>query len=102
MATKKVKVKAVKAEKPKKEKTAKPIGEVSNYFAHVKAAAIKLSAPLKKGDKIKIKGGEKTDFDMVVKSMQIERVNVDSAKKGDEIGLLVPEEVRKDYKVYKI
>jgi translation elongation factor EF-1alpha len=82
-------------------KEAKPIGEVSNYFAHVKAAAIKLGAPLKVGDKISIKGGESTDFEMEVKSMQIDRKDVEKAKKGDEVGLLVPEDVRKGYKVYK-
>jgi len=78
----------------------KQIGEVTNYFKNVKAAAILLSAPLKVGDKIKIKGGEK-DFDMQVKSMQIDRKAVKEAKKGDEIGLLVPEDVHKGYKVFK-
>jgi len=79
-----------------------PIGKVSNYFQHVKAAAIKLSAPLKVGDKIRIVGGENTDFEMEVKSMQINREEIKEAKAGDEIGLLVPQEVRKSYKVYKV
>ena len=62
--------------KPKKKEKKKPegkqIGVVSNYFKHVKAAAIKLSAPLKVGDKIKVKGGEKeiviirVDLDLVI------------------------------------
>lgn len=85
----------------KDKKLGKQIGEVSNYFQHVKAAAIKLSSPLKVGDKIRIIGGEKTDFEMDVKSMQVERKDIEKAKKGDEIGLLVPEDVRKGYKVYK-
>ena len=79
----------------------KQIGEVTNYFKNVKAAAILLSAPLKVGDKIKIKGGEK-DFEMIVKSMQIDRKEVKEAKKGQEIGLLVPEDVHKGYKVFKV
>jgi len=78
----------------------KQIGEVTNYFKNVKAAAILLSAPLKVGDKIKIRGGEK-DFEMTVKSMQIDRKEVKEAKKGQEIGLLVPEDVHKGYKVFK-
>ncbi len=81
--------------------TEKQIGEVTNYFKHVKAAAIKLAAPLKIGDKIRIKGGEK-DIEMEVESMQIDRKDVAKAKKGDEIGVLVPEDVHKDYKVFKI
>jgi putative protease len=78
----------------------KQIGVVSNYFKHVKAAAIKLSAPLKVGDKIKVVGGEK-DFEMKVDSMEIDRKKVEKAKKGDEVGLLVPEDVHKGNKVYK-
>ncbi len=89
------------AEEKTKKELGKQIGEVSNYFQNVKAAAMKLSAPLKKGDKIRIVGGEDTDFEMTVKSMQVDKKEIESAKKGDEIGLLVPEKVRKGYKVYK-
>jgi putative protease len=80
-----------------KKKAEKPIGEVSNYFKHVKAAAIKLTAPLKVGDKIKIKGGEK-EVELTVDSMEIDRKKIEKAKKGDEIGLLVPDDVHKVYK----
>jgi len=79
----------------------KQIGEVTNYFAQVKAAAIKLSAPLKVGDKIRIVGGEK-NVEMEVKSMQIDRKPVTAAKKGEEVGLLVPEDIHKGYRVFKI
>ncbi len=79
----------------------KEIGVVSDFFAHVNAAAIKLSAPLKVGDTIKFKGGE-TEFEQPVDSMQINRKPVSSAKKGDEVGILVKEKVRKDYKVFKV
>ena len=79
----------------------KQIGVVSDYFRNVKAAAIKLTAPLKVGDKVKIKGGEK-EFEMTVESMQIDRVPIKEAKAGDEIGLLVPEDVHKGYKVFKL
>jgi len=78
----------------------KQIGEVTNYFKNVNAAAIKLSATLKIGDKIKIKSAEKV-VEVVVKSMQIDRKDVKEAKKGDEIGLLVPEPVHKENKVFK-
>lgn len=78
----------------------KEIGEVSNYFEHVNAAAIKLKAPLKVGDSIRIKGGE-NDFEQEIESMQINRKPVKSAKRGDEIGILVTEKVRKGYKVFK-
>ncbi|MFH1711156.1 MAG: translation elongation factor-like protein [Nanoarchaeota archaeon] len=79
----------------------KLIGEVSDFFAHVNAAAIKLSAPLKVGDKIKVKGGE-NEFEQVVESMQIDRKDIPKAKKGDEVGILLKDKARKGYKIFKI
>ena len=55
----------------------KEIGKVSSYFSHVGVAAIKLSAGLKVGDKIHIKG-HTTDFEEPVKSMQIEKDSVEN------------------------
>ena len=79
----------------------KEIGEVSNYFDHVGAAAIKLSGKLKVGDKIKIKGGE-TEFEQKVQSMQLNREDVKEGKSGEEVGIIVSQKVRKGYKVFKI
>jgi len=79
----------------------KQIGKVSNYFAHIGVAAIKLTAGLKKGDKIRIVGGE-TDAKETVKSMQIQHDKVEKAKKGDEIGIKIKAKVRKGYKVFLV
>ena len=79
----------------------KQIGVVSNYFANIKVAAIKLTSPLKVGDRIHIVGGEETDFKQTVKSIQLEHDKKDKAKKGDEIGTKVNKKVRKGYKVFK-
>ncbi|MBU3913609.1 MAG: translation elongation factor-like protein [Nanoarchaeota archaeon] len=79
----------------------KLIGEVSDFFAHVNAAAIKLSAPLKVGDRIKVKGGE-AEFEQEVESMQIDRKDIQTAKKGDEVGILLKEKARKGYKIFKV
>ena len=79
----------------------KEIGKVSSYFSHVGVAAIKLSAGLKVGDKIHIKGNT-TDFEKEVDGMQIEREEVKKAKKGDHIGIKVPEKVRPSDKVFLV
>ncbi len=79
----------------------KQIGVVLNYFEHVGVAAIELTDDLKLGDTIRIVGGD-IDVTEVVSSMQIHGKNVESAKKGDEIGIKVSEKVRKGYKVYKV
>lgn len=77
-----------------------PIGEVVNYFAHVKAAAIKVFGDLMPGDRIRIKGGEK-DFEQEVKSIEINKKKIDKAQAGDEVGILVEQDVGKGYKIYK-
>ena len=79
----------------------KQIGVISNYFEHVGVAAVKLEAPLKVGDTLHIVGGEETDFEQEVDSMQIHHDKVEKAKKGDEVGFKVDKKVRKGYKVFK-
>ncbi len=79
----------------------KEIGKVSGYFSHVSVAAIKLSAGLKVGDKIHIKGFT-TDFEEKIKSMQIEKDSVEKAKKGDHIGIRVSEKVRPNDTVFLV
>ncbi|MBU0548461.1 MAG: translation elongation factor-like protein [Candidatus Omnitrophica bacterium] len=73
---------------------------MTHYFPHVQAAVIKLKGPLVIGDTVKIKG-HTTDLNQVIASMQIDRVDISSAKKGDEIGLQVSSRVRQNDKVYK-
>ena len=79
----------------------KEIGTVSSYFSHVGVAAIKLSGKLKIGDKVHIKGNT-TDLETTVKEIQIERKPVKEAKKGEHIGIKVPDKVRPNDKVFLI
>ena len=79
----------------------KEIGKVSSYFSHVEVAAIKLSAGLKVGDKVHIKG-HTTDIEQGVDSIQIERKEVKKAKKGDHIGIKVSEKVRPNDTVFLV
>jgi len=77
------------------------IGSITHYFPHVQAAVIKLKGALAKGDTVKIKG-HTTEITQIVTSMQIDRKDIQTAKKGDEIGLQVSSRVRQQDKVYKI
>lgn len=81
--------------------TEKEIGKVSSYFSHVSVAAIKLSGKLEVGNKIHVKGNT-TDFENVVDSIQIEKESVQKAKKGDHIGIKVPEKVRPNDTVFLV
>ena len=85
-----------------KEKEGKLVGVITHYFSNIQVGVIKLSAPLKQGDEIRIVGGESTDFNQAVDSMQVDHKEVKSAKKGDDVGLKVSEKVREGYKVYKV
>ena len=77
------------------------IGKVSDFFAHPVVAGIELTASLKVGDKIHIKG-HTTDLELVIDSMQINNVDVSQAKAGDSIGVKVSERVRRGDAVYKV
>ncbi len=76
------------------------IGIVTHYFPKVRAAVVKLKAPLAIGDTVKVKG-HTTEFTQNVTSIQIDRVPITSAKKGQEIGLLIDSQVRQNDIVYK-
>lgn len=100
----KTKAKPKSKAKPKttlKIKNGNIVGKIIHYFPHVKAAVIKLSAPLSVGDKIKVKG-HTTDFTQIITSMQMDRVDIKTAKPKQEIGLLVNSRVRQHDIVYKV
>lgn len=80
----------------------KPIGRISHYFDKIGVAVIDLDGKLAVGDKIRIVGGEETDFEQEVESMEHEHEKIKKAKKGDSVGLKVKEKVREGYKVYKV
>ena len=79
----------------------KEIGEIFSYYSNIGVAAVKLTGALKKGDKIRIKG-HTTNFEQIANSMQIEHKKVDSAKKGDDLGIKVDDRVRPGDKIYKL
>ena len=80
----------------------KEIGYVSKYFGQISVAAIEITAEeLNIGDTIHIKG-HTTDLNMEVNSIQIEHETVETAKKGDSIGIKVTEKARRKDKVYKL
>lgn len=77
----------------------KKIGNVTHFYGNIGVAIVALTGKLSKGDKVKFEGG-KTEFEQVVESMQIEHKEIDSAKKGDVIGMKVNEKVGEGADVY--
>ena len=76
------------------------IGEVMTYYANIRVAAIDLTGSVKVGDTIIFRGFT-TDMEHKVDSMQIEHESVQEAKAGDQIGIKIPGNVRKNDRVYK-
>jgi putative protease len=78
------------------------IGKVTHYYDKIGVAVVELDGGLSKGDKIKFARGGEDMFEQEVESMQIEHDKIDSAKKGDVVGLKVDQEVKEGAEVYKI
>ena len=70
----------------------KKIGAVTHYYGNIGVAIVALAGKLSKGDKVKFENG-KNEFEQTVESMQIEHKEIDSAKKGEVIGMKVDEKV---------
>lgn len=75
-------------------------GRITHFYSKIGVAVVELTAPIKVGDMILIKG-ETTSLEQPVESMQIEHVNIQKAEAGQSIGLRVKDRVRPGDKVYK-
>lgn len=79
------------------------VGKVTNYFAKIGVADIKLeSHDLHKGDEIKIIGETTGVYDDTVKEIRLELEPVESVRKGDIFSLKTEELVRRGDKLYKV
>jgi len=79
----------------------KKVGTINHYFDKIGVAVMILSGNLSKGDLIKISGHDK-EFTQEVTSMQIEHEELETAKKGLEIGLKVNEKVKEGDQVFLV
>ena len=79
----------------------KEIGKITHYFAKIGVAVVALTANLKVGDTIHIKGHSE-DFSQKVDSMQIEHQNIPEAKAGESVGMKVSQKVHPGDTVYLV
>lgn len=77
------------------------VGKITHYYDKIEVAVVELTATLNVGDNIKIVGQER-EFTQTVSSIQIEHQQLQSAKKGQIIGLKVDQPVKENYLVYKV
>lgn len=76
------------------------IGNILHYYDKIGVAVVDILAPIKVGDKIKFTGSN--EFEQEVASMQIEHENIETAKKGDQIGMKVDQSVKEKDEVFKV
>lgn len=79
----------------------KRAGKITHYFDHIKVGIIKVTNPINVGDKIHVKG-HTTDFEEKIAEMQYEHENIEAAKKGQEVGVKVKEQVREGDEVFLV
>ena len=77
------------------------VGTVTAWYAHQQAAAIKLSAPIRVGDAIYIRGFT-TDFRHDVASIQYQHRAVTEGKAGQVVGVAMPSRCRQRDGVYRL
>ncbi len=85
---------------PKKTAEKKPIGVVTHYFGGIDVAIVKFNKAVKVGETVHFKGAT-TDFSEKIKSMQYDHKSIDSAKKGQEVGIKVGDKVREGDEVFE-
>ncbi len=78
----------------------KAVGKIAHFFPKISVAVVELTGELKVGDIISIEGPH-GKVEQVVASMQIEKLVVPVATKGQSIGLKVLGRVHEKDVVYK-
>ncbi|MBI3397250.1 hypothetical protein HY045_02125 [Candidatus Woesebacteria bacterium] len=78
------------------------VGVVTHYYDKIGVAIIDLSADLAVNDKIKFMRGGENLFEQNIDSIQIEHEKVDSASKGQIVGVKTTQEVKDGAEVFKV
>ncbi len=79
------------------------VGEVAHFFGKINVAALKLSAPLRAGDRISFETKDGTAvLGQPVGSMQVNHQPVDSAAAGDDVAIKTEGKVHSGNLVYRV
>lgn len=77
------------------------VGEVDHFFTDISVGIVDLEDSLSVGESVHFKGST-TDFTQEVKSMQIDREDVEEAGRGDVVGMKVKNRVREGDEVFRV
>ncbi|MBS3149076.1 hypothetical protein J4455_00070 [Candidatus Woesearchaeota archaeon] len=79
----------------------KLLGQIIHFYSHIGVAVVNVKSSIKVGDLVLIEGPNDS-FEQEITSMQIDKKQIKEAKAKQEIGLKVIQEVRNNYKIYKV
>lgn len=79
----------------------KKIGKITHYYDKIGVAVLELTGLLKANQTIRI-SGHGNEFTQTVSSMQVEHQAIESAKKGDAVGMKVDQPVKEGDEVYSV
>jgi putative protease len=77
------------------------VGTITHYFAKPEVGVVKLTAEIKVGDVLHIRG-HTTDVQQEITSMEVDHGAVESAAAGTEVAFKVKDRVRKGDDVFKV
>jgi len=78
---------------------AKKLGVVTHYYNDLGVGIFKAESPIKVGDRVHVKG-HTTDFEQEITEMQFDHKPIEAAKKGQEVGVKVENQVREGDEIY--
>lgn len=78
------------------------VGKVKKYLPKIKVAIINLVSDLKKGDEVSIIGKKTGVVNTKIDSIEMNKKIIDSGNKGDEVGIKINSEIKKDDDAYVI
>ncbi len=79
----------------------KKVGRIAHFYPKANVAVVEVSALLKKGDKIVIRGST-TKIEQTVDSMEIEHKQLAEAKAGERVGMKVAGNVPENADIYTV
>jgi putative protease len=77
------------------------VGKVTHYYNKAGVAIVEVEGTIKIGDTVKFQG-QGADFEQPLDSIQINHEQVQSAKKGDVVGVKVVKEVKEGTEIEKV
>jgi len=80
-------------------KEPKPIGVVTHFYGNLEVAIVKFSKSVAVGTIVRFKGAT-TDFAQTIDSMQFDHKAIETAKKGQQVGIKVKDKVHEGNEVY--